>query len=451
MEKCLRKCFIVLTLVGFIISMAGAASADFLQELEERLEVSGDIMTMATYMTNYRGQGGDDGAIITRALVALDSKITDNLLLRSELGYWQNWQHYRKTYHASELEDAPESADPVVANLYLQLTDFWQGFSATLGRQYMGENEDAFFYFGPHSGRFLELTAIDAVKVDKNWAKINWSTFFGQRAKMGTGIAMEGNYDELIYGLEAQTDEILEGHNFRMGTYYRKRVDDTLGEKSNLVLWALKGNGKTFIDNLDYAFLLGINAGEDDIANKDYTGWLARLKGDYSIQLEEDNTIDLNAGYVYVSGDKLASPGKDENFRRISRDCFFSMAYITYEILNDSYAEDVINVKIPFVGVEYGFGGKGEQMENKIYKEYGIKTEDKVTVGTRYALLDCVRAISGEKGKATEVNGYIKYELNKNVSFQLVGARFWPRGYLEKAFKSGKPMNQVSLYTEVRF
>ncbi|HQO57666.1 MAG TPA: hypothetical protein PLT76_02960 [Candidatus Omnitrophota bacterium] len=451
MKKGWGKFFCVLTFVGCVVSTAGAAHADFLQDLDERLELSGDIMTMATYLTNYRGKGGDDGAIITRALVALDSKITDTLLLRSELGYWQNWQHYRKTYHASELEDAPESADPVVANLYLQLTDFWQGFSVTLGRQYMGEKEDAFFYYGPHSGRFLELTAIDAVKVDKNWAKINWSTFFGQRAKMGTGIAMEGNYDELIYGLEAQTDEIFEGHNFRMGTYYRKRVDDTLGEKSNLVLWTLKGDGKTFIDNLAYAFLLGINAGEDDIANKDYAGWLARLKGDYSIKLEEDNAIDLNAGYVYVSGDKLASPGKDENFRRLGRDCFYSMAYITYEVLNDSYAEDVVNVKIPFVGVEYSFGGKGEQMENKIYKEYGITTKDKITVGTRYALLDCVTAISGEKGKATEANAYIKYELNKNVSFQLVGARFWPRGYLEKVFKSGKPTNQVSLYTEVRF
>ncbi len=451
MEKCLRKCFIVLTLVGFLASMVGSANAEFLQELQERFKVSGDIMTLATYLANYRGQGGEDGAIITRALVALDSHITDKLLLRTELGYWQNWQNYRKTYHASELEDAPESAEPVLANLYLEFRDFWQGFTVTLGRQYMGEGEDAFFYYGPHSGRFLELTAIDAIKVDKKWARINWSTFFGQPAKMGTGIAMEDNYDTLIYGIEAQTDEIFEGHDLRMGTYYRKRPDDATSEKSDLILWTLKGNGKTFVDNLAYGFLLGIDAGKDDITDKTYAGWLARLKGDYTIHLEDDNALNFNAGYVYVSGDKLSSPGKDENFRRISRDCFYSMALITYEILNDSYAENVVNVKIPFVGVEYTFGGKGEQIENKIYKEYGIETKDKVTVGTRYALLDCARAISGEKGKATEVNAYVKYELNKNVSLQLVGARFWPTSYLERAFGSGKPINQVSLYTEVRF
>ncbi len=406
--------------------------------LNDKVAVGIEALTLATWLDNYRGSRADDKAVMTRFMPYVDTQLTDMVSFKVMPGIWGIWRDYDIKYTALDFDYAPENGDVKLLNGYVKLRDIWGGLSFILGRQFWGEEEDALFYFGPHKGRFLEVSAFDAVRVEKAFDKFYANAFWGRRAKLKVALGNEDSYDSDLAGAEIfSTPNFLENHFLRMGAYYRGKEDESTatveGKRNNLYLLTFKANGLTPIPRLEYGFLAGLDFGKNDTLDQDYLGYIVRIQGKQYLDLSDLAKAKLTGGWVYVSGDD-PDTSKDENFHRISRDCFFSMALLTYEILNDTHPENVSNVVIPYCGAEIS----PNILDNNL------------TLGVRGAWLDTAEAIKGHKGKGTEYNVYAEYKFNEHLGFDLIYARFKPKGILEASW-TDKWIDQVSLYANITF
>lgn len=406
----------------------------FREELRERIAVEADTLTLYSYLHNYRGSQKSDDTLTTRVLLSAAARLVDKVSFKTTLSFWHMWRAWKYEYLTGRPQsNAPDNDQWTFANAYLRGNDLIDGLTVEIGRMFIGEAEDPFFYYGPHKGLYLELTALDAFRTELELGKIVLVGLAGRQADMHTGLAMEDDRDANIFGVQAASDELLPGHFLRTALYYRWQSGDINGRSDNLFLWTCQADGETPIEGLEYGLALGIDFGKNNDTDQKYFGWLGRIKGDYEINLDFTDLL-LNAGYVYVSGDDNPDDSTDHNFHRISRDCFFSMALITYELLNDSFPEAVTNVVIPYCGVEV----------------IPAVLDHKLTLGVRAAWLDTAKPIAGLDRKGDEVNIYAEYDVTEDISFELVGARFWPDGILEQLW--GKdPIDQISLYGTLNF
>ncbi len=234
-----------------------------------------------------------------------------------------------------------------VYNAYVEVNDAVWGLDLTVGRQFAGECEDAFFFYGPQYGRFLGITSLDAARADWSWGAVGMTALAGKKAETGAGdgsgrdpayadsVVYIEDQDVNIYGLMAKSTTLVEGQTFDLDLYSRRRGLSESGKTDNLVLLILRSRGKIpVLSGLEYDAILALNGGKNEETDQTYNGWLGRGIGYYNADVPSIGGMKLEAGYVYVSGDKASTSDKNENFARMSRDCFYSMAVIVYEILN---------------------------------------------------------------------------------------------------------------------
>lgn len=404
------------------------------------LTVNGEIRTRGFYLLNYKGTGNADNFILTRALIDLGLEPAENLRAVLTVGTTRLWGRNSSVFQVEE----PGAAQALTGDLYNAYVKVnpWQDFSLTIGRQYAGEKDDAFFFYGPQKGRLLEVTTLDALRFDLVAGPVEVFGLAGKKAETDSALTQVGtgkDQDQDILALSVKSTRLVEKQDFSLALYQR-RIGQQAGwaQSDNLYLVTARAKGALPLPGLEYDLMGGLNAGSDRRADK-YTGWLARAIGYYTLSELPLASYKVTAGYVYVSGDTTAGDGKDGNFHRMSRDCFYNMALIVYELLNDTAPEAVANVTIPFVGLD---------ITPKIL-------EDKLKLKAMYSYLSAPATITAggheNHDKGSEIYLRLEYPVSDNLALEMTGSRFWPGELFQALYRSGRPYDQITLDATVSF
>lgn len=416
--------------------------------------VEGKVTTKAYSVKNYKGSGVLDQYVLNRALISLGVNPADGISGRLLFADTRVWGKSVSTFQEGEpgasefLTGSGGLLENIgVFNAYLKVKDVLWGIDLTMGRQFAGDEEDAFFFYGPQQGRLLGITSIDAVKGEWTWGPVDMIGLAGKKAEVGLGdgsgrdpaypdsVVYVKDQDVNIYALRAKSTTLVPGQTFDLDLYSRRRGLSQTDKVDDLMLLVLRSRGNiSLLKGLEYDAMLGLNGGKNEETDQTYNGWLGRGIGYYTTDVPSICGLKLTGGYVYVSGDKASTSDKDEHFARISRDCFYSMATIVYEILNDSAPEKVTNVTIPFGGLEIvpkAFGGK-------------------MTLKAMACKLGCAEPIAGYDKKGSEVDLSLRYAPRDNLSLGIVWAKFKPEGILEANWGSD-PTTQLTGELTVKF
>lgn len=419
--------------------------------------VDGELISRASSLENYKGSGVLDRSALSRALISLGANFADDISASLLFGKIRVWGKSASTYQVEEpgasefLSGSPGFLENLgIYNAYFKVDDVVSGLDLTLGRQFAGDEEDAFFFYGPQYGRFLGVTSLDAVKGEWSWGQVNLMALGGKKIEsgIGDGSGINPDYpdpdsttkyiedmDTNIFALRAKSTTLVTGQNFEADIYNRRRGLPDRNKVDNLFLYVLRSRGDIpQVKGLEYDAMVGINSGKNEETDQYYRGWLSRIIGYYNLDVSSLAYLKFTGGYVYVSGDKASTSGKDEHFARMSRDCFYGMALITYAILNDVPPESVTNVTIPFGGIDIApeFLGK------------------KVTLTVMACDLDCPQPIAGYDEKGSEVNVALEYAPSDDIFLGLSWAEFRPRGILESLWGSSS-ITQITGVVMVNF
>jgi hypothetical protein len=117
------------------------------------LTLNGEIRNRGFYISNYLGKGNSDNYYLTRALLDVGLQATPSAKFVVTVGATRLWGTNDSVYQVEE-PGAAQSVKPGIYNAYLKVSPFKE-LSITAGRQYAGEKDDAFFYYGTERGRFL--------------------------------------------------------------------------------------------------------------------------------------------------------------------------------------------------------------------------------------------------------------------------------------------------------
>lgn len=449
----MKRGFFFGVVVCFLVILTASVTAEPLK-LFNRVEVGGELLTTAFHLRNYKGSGVVDRFILTRALVSTTFNFTPDASATLLFGKTRVWGKNVTTYQVAEpgateyLSGEDGFLETIgVYNVDFKVSNVMEGLDLTIGRQFAGDKEDAFFYYGPQKGRFLAVTSLDALRADWDLGKIKLFGLMGKKKETGTGdgsgidlsvttgVAYVNDKDTDIFALEGRSNQLIQNQDLKLFLYSR-RNGLASGKGDNLYLFGFRAQGPiTPLKGVGYDLMFGQNAGKNNDNGKTYAGWLGRAIGYFSTDIPTFSSFKLNLGYVNVSGDKTSTASKNENFARLSRDCFYSMSVIVYEILNDQHPETVTNVLIPFGGIELV-----PHMFN-----------DKVTLFTELSKLDCDTPIMGYKHKGNEVDIGAKWEAREDFSLGLTYAKFKPGDLLQTLFKSKDPTTQVTAEFTLKF
>jgi hypothetical protein len=285
------------------------------------------------------------------------------------------------------------------------------------------------------------VTSLDALRADVLVGPFEAYALAGKKAESDTTQAQWGvgqDMDQDILALGVKSTQWVENQKFTLDMYQRRIGQQaTWVQPDNLYLVVLRGTG-LLPWGLDYDAMGGLNAGSDHNADR-YTGWLARGILNYSIPENAWVSVRFNEGYVYVSGDTDATDGRDGNFRRMSRDCFYNMALLVYELLNDVAPENVTNVAIPFTGVEIVPKVLDEKLKLKAMYSYLMAPAPITVRGT----------VANTKGQELYLRA--EYPLAEGVQAELTASRFWPGDLFKAAYGSSEPYNQMTLDVTLTF
>ncbi len=418
----MRRCLIIMLCIFLSLNLLAIGF--------DELDINGEMRTRAFYLYNYKANGIKDIYFINRSLI----KLSFSPVEETEIGILFGYTRYfgKNKWYYQQAEPGPfENLSGIfneigLYNAYFKIPLPLNG-KATIGRQFLGDRDDAFFFYGPQRGRFLEVTSLDAIKIE--YLVSNFNTYFA------VGKKNEYNLDTLskdidIVAIGVKNEALLKNNEISLNMYSRIKE---FNDKLYLPVVRVKGN---FIEKLGHDIMFGINFGSKDTIN--YTGWLGRAIFNFKF-----STFKFTGGYVYVSGDTNTVDGNDGNFRRISRDCFYNMAILTYELLNDVHPENVTNVTIPFGGIDYSqeiLGGNLKFTLIGCYLQFAVPS---VIAGT----------LCKDKGK--EVNFRIEYQFKENLTLELILARFIPGDQFKAAFGSSptfdKPYDQATFDFTLNF
>ncbi len=442
-----------LTMAFFLITSTASVTGEPLKFFD-RIEVGGELLTKVFYLKNYKGSEVTDRFILTRGLISTTFNFSQDASATLLFGKTRVWGRSTTSYQGEEpgaiqhLSGEDGFLETIgIFNANFKVFNVLEGLNLTIGRQFAGDKEDAFFYYGPQKGRFLAVTSLDAIRADWDLGKMKLFGLMGKKNETGTGdgsgrdpsitteVAYANDKDTDIFALEARSDQLIKDQDFKLFLYSR-RNGLASGKGDNLYLFGFRAHGAiTPLKGVEYDLMFGQNAGKNNDNGQTYAGWLGRGIGYYSTDIPSFSSLKLNAGYVKVSGDKTSTSDENENFARMSRDCFYSMAVIVYEILNDQHPEAVTNVVIPFAGIE---------LVPDLFK-------DKVTIFTEYSKLDCDTPIMGYKHKGSEIDIGTRWEPRKDFSLGLTYAKFDPGDLLETVFNSKNPITQVTAEFTLKF
>jgi hypothetical protein len=442
-------------LVGafFLIILTASVTAEPLK-LFHRIEIKGELLTTSFYLKNYKGSGVVDRFVLTRGLVSTTFNLDQDASATLLFGKTRVWGKSVSTYQVEEpgaseyLSGEGGFLETIgLYNANFKVFNVLKGLDLTIGRQFAGDKEDAFFYYGPQKGRFLAVTSLDAIRADWDLGKVKFFGLMGKKMETGTGdgsgrdlsvttgVAYVNDKDADIYALEARSKEIIKDQDFKLFLYSRQN-GLVSGKGDNLYLFGFRAQGPIPpLKGISYDLMYGQNAGKNNDNGKSYAGWLGRAISYFSTDIPSFSSLKLNLGYADVSGDRASTPNKNENFARLSRDCFYSMAVIVYEILNDQPPEAVTNVLIPFGGIE---------LVPHLFK-------DKVTIFTSLSKLDCDTPIMGYKHKGSETDIGATWEAREDFSLGLTYAEFKSGDLLQTLYKSKNPTTQVTAEFTLRF
>lgn len=424
-------------------------------KISEKIKIGGQLLTKAFSLENYKGSEVTDNFALTRALVNLDFIVDSDVAISLNLGHTRVWGKSAYWYQGGVEPGASENLtgddsffDNIsIHNAHFSINNVWDRVDFTIGRQFVGDKEDAFFYYGPQTGRYLAVTSIDALKADWDMGMMKMMGMYGKKSESGLGdgsgkdstFATSGLFvddkDTDIYAVELRNSKMLEDHDIKAFYYGRKRGLDS-GQSDHLRLLGMRAQGPIKpLTGMEYDLMFGMDFGKNNETDQTYNGMLWRVIGYYNNSLPSYMGFKLTGGYVYVSGDKESTTDKDENFRRIGRDCFYSMAVIVYEILNDANPEAVTNVVIPFAGIE---------MTPEIL-------DGKLTLKSMWSNLSCDTPIAGYTEKGYEIDVSLNYKPSDSYHLEFTGARFYPGDLLKAAFNSDNPITQFSAEFAVNF
>jgi hypothetical protein len=442
-----------LAVAFFLITFVASVTAEPIK-LFNRIEIGGELLTTSFHLKNYKGSEVTDRFLLTRGLVFTTFNLTQDASATLLFGKTRVWGKNVTTYQVAE----PGAAEYLsgeggfletigIYNANFMVSNVMEGLNLTIGRQFAGDKEDAFFYYGPQKGRFLAVTSLDAIRADWDLGKIKLFGLMGKKNETGTGdgsgrdlsvtteVAYVNDKDTDIFALEGRSDQLIKNQDLKLFLYSR-RNGLASGKGDNLYLFGFRAKGSIApLRGMEYDLMFGQNAGKNNDNGKTYAGWLGRVIGYFSTDIPSFSSLKLNAGYADVSGDKASTPNKNENFARLSRDCFYSMAVIVYEILNDQQPEAVTNVLIPFGGIE---------LIPHLFK-------DKVTFFAELSKLDCDTPIMGYKHKGSETDIGARWEARDDFSLGLTYAEFKPGDLLQTLFKSKNPITQVTAEFALKF
>ncbi|MCD6163718.1 MAG: hypothetical protein J7K40_15060 [candidate division Zixibacteria bacterium] len=450
----MKKAMLFSTAICFVLFAFSASFAEPLK-ISDKVKIGGQLLTKAFSLKNYKGSEVTDNFALTRALINTDFIINSEVAISLKLGHTRVWGKSVDWYQGGGEPGAAEYLtgdgsfleNISIHNANFKVSNIWKDVDFTVGRQFVGEKEDAFFYYGPQSGRLLAVTSIDAIKADWDIGKVKMMSLYGKKSEAGLGdgsgqdstFMTTGLYvndkDTDIYAMELRNSNWLESQNLKAFFYSRRRGLDS-GEKDHLELFGMRARGPiTPVAGLEYDVMFGLDFGKNNETNQTYGGSLWRAIAFYNNSVSNLFGFKLTGGYVEVSGDNASTTDKDENFRRIGRDCFYSMAVIVYEILNDAHPEAVTNVVIPFAGFE----ATPEALDGKL------------TLKTMWSDLSCDTPILGYTEKGQEIDVNLMYNHSDSFHLGLTAARFYPGDLLKFAFGSDNPITQVSMEFKVTF
>jgi len=303
---------------------------------------------------------------------------------------------------------AEENADDVlgqlnIANAYVTLEDVvLDGLKLTVGRQFVGDPKDLLLYIGPLSDYDLNVSALDALKVEYGMDLLSVGLVAGKEMETNSG-----NTDTDIMALMAATDKLVPAGVVALVYGNVVENDPVADNVNNLQILGLDLKGYVpFVEGLSYKLLYAMNMGQ---VQKDvnYKGTGLVIGAGYEGDLEVGK-INVKAEYASGSGDDTDT-ADNESFISFGSDYRYGEVYG-----KGLFGGNVGITNQTVVALEAGFAPS-------------VILDGKLNLGLGYYMFDLTKVPSGaEKNLGNEIDVKVKYSLTDNVGLCLTYGIFTP-------------------------
>jgi len=323
-----------------------------------------------------------------------------------------------------------------IANAYVTVEDVvLDGLKLTVGRQFIGNPKDLLLYYGPLSDYKLNVSALDALKVEYVAKLFSVGLVTGKIIET-TPWTPPGNKDTDIIALIGETDKLIPRGlvslmyvNMIRNSPIKDNVDSiqVLGLNLKSSILVIEGL-------ITYKLLYAMNMGQKQ-KDVNYKGTGLVLGVGYENDLEVGK-INIKLEYASGSGDDLSTKD-NEDFVSFGND------YRYGEIYGKGLNLGISNV-----------GGAGIKNQTIVALEVDFVPsailDGKLSLGLGRYLFDFTKVSSGqEKNLGNETDVKVKYSLTDNVGLGLTYGIFIPGPALES--KGEDAANVLAMNLSVKF
>ncbi len=300
------------------------------------LEVLGNS---ANNETDFNGDRPDRrGGTISRVRVGLGlPEITENVSGRIEIVRNSNAGSRVQYGNNQPVDMITEQGLWLLQNAYVNVNNFLTMDMFRLGRQYIGEHGDSLFYVGPVNDDAMTVTAIDGLRAEKKYWKLNFDGFTGKfrhnETAPGSAAATEavnapGGGDINISYLTVGADDLFPMIRvpLQLGYYNGKNNGLTAtNDNIDLTIMDLRAGVGLLNNALNLSAEYAQNGGKDDngvsgTQKSKFKGNGFFLKGAYAFQGPK---VGLHLQYANASGDSqngtvASRESRDKSFHDLS-------------------------------------------------------------------------------------------------------------------------------------
>lgn len=341
----------------------------------------------------------------------------------------------RPTTGHSELESIQ------VQNAYVDLHDFLQLDKVRLGRQYGGRQGDLLVYYGPRNDDALSVTAFDALRIDKQFSKVDLTFVTGKAVDddtaPGGGASDTDSDDAAAPGdvnasyLILSSDRLIPNHRVPLEVgYYQASAANAAATNDNqtLVVYDFRAGYGLLDDKLNLGLQFAMNDGQDNNAGTpmDYKGSALLFKADYA---DEDSGLGAKFFYANASGDdQTSADSSDKAFHdgAVLGGGGYTPSDFRYgEILSNSNTLAATSPALPGPGLDTGANGRGLNLIGLGGRFTPRNWADgKVTFSLDYIMAKFNESAAGaDDGIGNEIDLALLYRHSDTVSVSLGYAR----------------------------
>jgi len=372
------------------------------------LEVSGKS---SNNEVNYDKRVNDHiGNTGTRVRLGMNAQVTEGVMGRIEA------VRSPRLYGSAPTNVQTEQPKWTFQNAFVDVDNLWT-VKARLGRQYIGNEGDLLWHFGPKYDDNLNVTAIDGLLISRNWDKASVSAFTGKANDTAANISGPVNNNDINLSNVEVNLKLIPNNNIRLAYM---RGDAVLTQASSnddvtLLIYRIGTSGELLDNMITYQAEINANGGKNKNSGTKvtYGGKMYDLGVGYNSPDLMVGKVNANVGYLVASGDKNATNNKDKSFHDFS---FIGAGNVSGRYYGEIFGRS--NIVGPTGTIDSGASGQGLRVWN-IGVKFIPKIDPKASLAIDYYNVNTDKkgalAAGIYKKVAREVDFTLGYKHSDNV------------------------------------